>query len=466
MFKSNRPQQQPPNRTLMSGHCTFDPLFKIFSWSMKCLKDGLSPMCRHDGSAWTPQDERLRFPVGSMLPRAALLQVRGDWEWLCQCFRFRHFQNENFCWLCDATHTGANSYLNVGPDAPYRQTRVTHERFTSNATTDSSTQFRLQFATFVFILVSVNPAHADMNPTYDWPSASSQSLEQGSIVRVCGCHPRYVQDCIIQRISPSSLFEAPGFKLEYVAPDSMHCGDLGVFQDAIGGLLYVEMSHRPWHSSFAAGVKWLNSQLKLYYSANPGLSRLQLTVSMLKSKDHAFPTLKSKAAECRHLAGFAVAIANRHRNKHLVFRNGRLAPFSAEYRDLVVSMAENLERYHDSCSAEPFVEAGCRESMHGFIQSATGLRALFRRDLAPELHDSQPFMFKIKGHMLEHVVNEKISMWGSPRNFWCYADEDFVGLVKRIAVMTKHPRTLEMVLLKKYRLYSGLHAYALRLANA
>ena len=26
------------------------------------------------------------------LPRAALLMVRGDWEWLCQCFRFRHFQ--------------------------------------------------------------------------------------------------------------------------------------------------------------------------------------------------------------------------------------------------------------------------------------------------------------------------------------------------------------------------------------
>jgi hypothetical protein len=63
-----------------------------------------------------------------MIPRAALLQVRGDWEWLCQCFRFRHFGAESFCWMCDATHTGVTSYINVAPDAPYRQMRMTHER--------------------------------------------------------------------------------------------------------------------------------------------------------------------------------------------------------------------------------------------------------------------------------------------------------------------------------------------------
>ena len=67
--------------------------------------------------------------------------------------------------------------------------------------------------------------------------------------------------------------------------------------------------------------------------------------------------------------------------------------------------------------------------------------------------------------MMDHVVNEKIQLWGSPRHFWCYADEDFVGLVKRIAVMTKHPKTLEVVQLTNYRLFAALHAYALDIAQ-
>jgi hypothetical protein len=241
---------------------------------------------------------------------------------------------------------------------------------------------------------------------------------------------------------------------------------LGVFPDAIGGLLYVEMAHKPWHKSFAAGVKWLNSQLKLYYSANPKLTRVQLTVNMIKNRDCSYPTLKCKAAECRHLAGFAVFLAHRHRERNLVFQNPRLEPFSAEYQGLAVTMAESLSAYHEACSVEPFNEALCKNSMLTFLKALTDMRMLFRRNLAPELHDSQPFIFRVKGHMLDHMVRECIGRWGSPRQFWCYADEDFVGMVKRIAVGSRHPKTLESVLLHKYRLYGALHEYALGLVDA
>ena len=80
-----------------------------------------------------------------MVPRCALLMVRGDWEWLCRCFRFRHFQNESFCYLCEATHTGANSYLNSAQDAPYRQTTLTHDRYElEQSSTEAPTEsFRL-----------------------------------------------------------------------------------------------------------------------------------------------------------------------------------------------------------------------------------------------------------------------------------------------------------------------------------
>ena len=245
----------------------------------------------------------------------------------------------------------------------------------------------------------------------------------------------------------------------------MHAGDLGVFQDCIGGLMYVEMANRAWHGSFAHGVKWLNDRLKEYYTANPGLTRIHLTVSMIRPKDVSFPTLRSKAAECRHLSGFAVFLAHRHRRMQLVFRTARMAPYSAEYRELAVLMAENMHSYHQACSSEPFDQTACRNSMVTFIKATTDLRSLFRRDLRADLHDSQPFIFRVKGHMLDHLVNRCIGLWGSPKLFWCYGDEDFVGIVKRIAVMTRHPRTLERVLLQKCRLYAALHGYALRLAN-
>ena len=105
---------------------------------MKCLLRGEVPTCRHDGAQFTPDDRRNRLQPDALLPRAALLQARGDWEWLCQCFRFRHFQNEHFCFLCDASHTGPNTYFNLSPDAPYRQTQITHERWDTMHTNTSS----------------------------------------------------------------------------------------------------------------------------------------------------------------------------------------------------------------------------------------------------------------------------------------------------------------------------------------
>ena len=63
---------------------------------------------------------------------------------------------------------------------------------------------------------------------------------------------------------------------------------------------------------------------------------------------------------------------------------------------------------------------------------------------------------------MDHLVNDKVPLWGSPKGFWCYGDEDFVGVIKRIAMQTKHPKTMEQIILQKYRIFAGIHA--LRLA--
>ena len=71
-------------------------------------------------------------------------------------------------------------------------------------------------------------------------------------------------------------------------------------------------------------------------------------------------------------------------------------------------------------------------------------------------HNAQPFGARPKMHMADHLAHEKIQIFGSPKHFWCYGDEDFVGLVKRIAVMTRHPKTMEARILAKYSLLAAL----------
>ena len=287
---------------------------------------------------------------------------------------------------------------------------------------------------------------------------------------VCAACYRYLADCVIARQAPSNIFMSPGFELGYIALDSMHCGDLGVFQDAVGGLLWLEISNKGFHRSHAQGVTFLNEQLKDFYRAHPHLCAINLTVNMLKGQAGSYPTLKCKAAECRHLAAFAVVLAHWHARgmgvrPPFAFRNARLAPFSAEYRGLVVDMTTRLFAYHTCCEVEPFIAAQCQANMQGFLEALTSLRALMRRGLDGALQSAQPFPLRPKGHMLQHLVNEHISRWGSPRLFWCYGDEDFVGVIKRIALQTKHPKSMEAILLQKYRLFAALHALRLVAAH-
>ena len=362
---------------------------------MCCLAQGVAPACRHDGTAFSPQDELFRLQPGAPLGcRAALLQARGDWEWLCQCFRFRHFSSEMMCFLCDASWTGPMSFFNVSDHAPHKATLLTHEQ--------------------------------------------------------------YLAQCAQDRATPSALFSSPGFRLDFVALDSMHCGDLGVFQDAIGSILWLEISNKQWHSSYAAGLLFLNKELERFYRLNPGKTQLRLVLNMVKPADGGWPTLKSKAAECRHLTDFVYIIAQRHKRRQYTFDDPRLHPYSAQYQATVVDVMESLRGYHGSCAEANFDAAACRRHMHKFISSYSELRLLFRRNLPEGLHYAQPFNFRPKAHMLLHIVDQKIDIWGSPREFWCYADEDFVGLVKRICLMTRHPANLENNVLIKYRLFAAL----------
>jgi hypothetical protein len=133
-----------------------------------------------------------------------------------------------------------------------------------------------------------------------------------------------------------------------------------------------------------------------------------------------------------------------------------MAAHDQEHRDLVVSMFEGLDRFVRSRSALPFDAGECRAGMYQYLQSFESLHFLWRRVYPAAEHKHLPFRLRPKAHILTHLVDDKILIYGSPSSFWCYRDEDFVGVIKRIAAKTRHPATLEQRILEKLRIFAAL----------
>ena len=137
-------------------------------------------------------------------------------------------------------------------------------------------------------------------------------------------------------------------------------------------------------------------------------------------------------------------------------RNHRLKVHEQQHLDLLVSTFSGLARYMRSLHVLPFDPIECRSGMMLFLTSLADLNELWRRGLSEELAASQPFHLRPKSHMLEHLVCDQVDEHGNPADFWCYRDEDHVGLIKRICAKTSDPRTLEMRVMQKLRLLIGL----------
>jgi hypothetical protein len=201
-----------------------------------------------------------------------------------------------------------------------------------------------------------------------------------------------------------------------------------------------------------------------FYSAQgPGLSRVMpLSMSQIKGRDLGYPYLKCKAAQTRHLATFGLLLARRHKHGDnsrtpFAFKPGtRLAPQQDSHLNHLVAMFEGFDAYTRSCSQVPFPEERCRQAMFQFLQSLAALHELWRAGTPVASHKFMPFALRQKSHLLQHLVQDKIGLWGSPSAFWCYRDEDYIGTVKGIAAKTKHPFTLETRLLEKLMIWSKI----------
>ena len=70
------------------GFHTLQDIFAVVAWSFQHMRGHAAPRARHDGTPWTAHDVKHRSS-SRRAPLAAVIQVRGDWDWMSQAYRFR-----------------------------------------------------------------------------------------------------------------------------------------------------------------------------------------------------------------------------------------------------------------------------------------------------------------------------------------------------------------------------------------
>ena len=168
---------------------TYQALLELVAWSLKWCAMGQHPPALPDGTPFV--DRQAAALAGQPLGcRAALLEVRADWQFLKICFGFPAWNEKaGCCWLCEAT-----------PGAPIRHT----------------------------------------GPDALWRKQRLEGLQALLRMRDRG-----------QEVSP--LFGAPGLRPVHFVPDWLRVVDLGVAPTILGHLLHFAIAKAPWGQSGIEG---------------------------------------------------------------------------------------------------------------------------------------------------------------------------------------------------------------------
>ena len=167
----------------------------------------------------------------------------------------------------------------------------------------------------------------------------------------------------------------------------------------------------------------------------------RMTLGMLRGEDRR-PRLRLKAAKTRALlpitakmlAEHFVAVTEREK------RRQRCVEF-------LVKAYDEIDHWRVGSPAR--LEAACRK--HLLLYSSLAREAVEQQGGGSDWISWRVYP---KHHMLLHLV-EQSSHYGSPRTWWCYADEGSIGLAVRIA-QTTHPRTLVASCWEKYQLLASV----------
>ena len=108
----------------VAKHKTKDDILKVISWSMQHLAAGMFPTIRHDEEQWRQSDAWRKRKSSTKLPKGILVEVKGDWAFMKECFRFpQHNETAGCCWLCHVCPSGIRQ---ASSEAAWRHNRLSH----------------------------------------------------------------------------------------------------------------------------------------------------------------------------------------------------------------------------------------------------------------------------------------------------------------------------------------------------
>ena len=217
-----------------------------------------------------------------------------------------------------------------------------------------------------------------------------------------------------KNISP--LFGCPGFSLECVCIGALHCMDLGISQDIIGCIFWEAIQKLEIGRTHKAKCNALWMKLKAYYATYKVKSQVQCLYLTMIKKTGETPKLKCKGAQTRHMVPFAKEIAQQL-HAHLQTTHSKwVLQISQVLEDIYFCM----DSYWDSdIVADLSMELG----------------KLYQK-LNNEAIKNNSNMWKMKPklHMVQEMLEYQGKELGNPRGFWEYLDEDFVGMVAKLAM--------------------------------
>lgn len=99
-------------KTRICNETMYD-IFEVIAWSLRHLLLGSWPRSRHNGEPWRDaRDKARKKRQGCLGVRAALVEVRGDWEFYSQVFGFPyHNEADGICWRCPCRRNEVHQYV-------------------------------------------------------------------------------------------------------------------------------------------------------------------------------------------------------------------------------------------------------------------------------------------------------------------------------------------------------------------
>jgi hypothetical protein len=239
------------------------------------------------------------------------------------------------------------------------------------------------------------------------------------------------------RAIPMLLLIIIGLRLECIMIDTLHTVELGLGAH-ITGNIFVELISRKVFggNTLEDNTARLSEVLANLYKRDKEKNKLRGKLTIDKVRDQGgWPKLKAKGACVRHIAKYALEL-------WVSYSTG------TEYDHWVLGCIQCLcDFYQILDNNSQFLT----ESSKSSIKRIGYTLAVLYTKLSKFAYDACLHLWKMspKLHLFLHLCEWQAPEYGNPKYYWCYSDEDLVGLAIEVA-RSCHPKTMAAMCLIKW----------------